>query len=122
MSKILIVDDNEMNLVVLKEMIKTIYPQLQIDDFIDPQQVLEQNLKEYDLILSDIDMPNLNGFELFKKLREEKKYHQPIIAVTAFAIAGDEEKILMHGFDDYISKPIDLNLLKEKLQKFIKEI
>ena len=39
MSKILIVDDNEMNLIVLKEMIKAVYPQLQIDDFIDPQQV-----------------------------------------------------------------------------------
>jgi CheY-like chemotaxis protein len=119
MSKILIVDDNEMNLIVLQEMINILELGIEVDNFINHEDVLKQDVNQYDLILSDIDMPILSGFDLLKKLREEKKYKKPIIAVTAFAVAGDEEKILMHGFSDYISKPIDMNILQEKLLKFL---
>jgi CheY-like chemotaxis protein len=49
----------------------------------------------------------------------QRNYKKPIIAVTALAVSGDKEKMLMHGFDDYISKPIDMNELERTLQKYI---
>jgi len=118
--KILIVDDNEINLMLLKEMIKVVFPDMKVSAFTNPYDVLSCNIQEYDMILSDIDMPTMDGFELFDKLKESG-YKKPIIAITAFAVAGDEEKILMHGFDDYISKPINIQELQEKINNNLKE-
>ncbi len=104
---------------VLEDMLEILFEDFIIETYESADEVLEQDIQSYDLILSDIDMPRISGFELYTILRDEHNYTKPIIAVTALAVAGDKEKMLMHGFDDYISKPIDINNLEQTIQKYI---
>lgn len=104
---------------VMEDMLEILFEDFEVEMYESAQEVLKLNTQEYDLILSDIDMPKISGFELYNRLREEHKYTKPIIAVTALAVSGDKEKMLMHGFDDYISKPIDMNELEEIIKKYI---
>jgi CheY-like chemotaxis protein len=65
---------------------------------------------DYDLVLMDVQMPRMNGFEATHSIREMEQSrggHTPIVAVTAFALANDKEKCLAAGMDAYLSKPID---------------
>jgi CheY-like chemotaxis protein len=73
---------------------------------------------DYDAILMDCHMPEVDGFAATKQIREAEKHtdkHVPIIAVTALAMAGDRERCLSAGMDDYLTKPIDRELLHQKL-------
>jgi len=117
--KILFVDDNELNRIVLNDMIEILFEDVSIETYESADDVLGLDVLSYDLILSDIDMPAINGFELHDILREKHNYTKPIIAVTALAVSGDKEKMLMYGFNDYISKPIDMDELERTLQKYI---
>lgn len=75
----------------------------------------------FDLILMDIEMPEISGYEATNIIREaekESKTHIPIIALTAHALQGDKERCLNSGMDDYLSKPIDPDLLFEKIHAF----
>ena len=117
--KILFVDDNELNRIVMEDMLEILFEEAEISIFESAKEVLEQDTDTYDIILSDIDMPVISGFELYTRLREEHKYEKPIIAVTALAINGDKEKMLMHGFNDYISKPIDMTALEQTIRKYL---
>jgi len=90
----------------------------------DGRQALEK-LKEnkFDLILMDIQMPELNGYETTKIIRETEvgtQKHIYIIAMTAYSMKGDKERCIEMGMDDYISKPFDANVLKNILLKFAK--
>lgn len=121
--KILFVDDNELNRIVMHDMLEVLFESVHLKICSCAQEVLElEDIDSYDFILSDIDMPYMDGFELFRKLREELNYKKPIIAVTALAVNGDRERMLMHGFDDYISKPINMSTLHERLQKYSEEL
>ena len=74
---------------------------------------------EFDLILMDVQMPEMNGFEATAQIREREKRtgkHVPIIALTAHAIQGDRDRCLAAGMDDYLSKPLNASLLAEKLE------
>ncbi|MEA2110560.1 MAG: response regulator [Campylobacterota bacterium] len=118
--KVLIVEDNEFNYMVLQDMIEILFPNVEVAIHDSAVKSLEEGSHEqYGLILSDIDMPEMSGFEFFTKLRE-LGFTMPVIAVTALAVTGDKDKILMHGFSDYVSKPIDLNELQRVLEKYIK--
>jgi CheY-like chemotaxis protein len=118
MYKLLFVDDNELNREVLAEMLKILFDDIVVDTYEQASDVLALDIDRYDLILSDINMPEINGFELFTKLKE-KQYKKPIIAVTALAVAGDRERILLYGFNDYISKPISIDELENVIKKYI---
>jgi signal transduction histidine kinase/CheY-like chemotaxis protein len=75
-----------------------------------------------DLILLDIMMPVMDGFQTITKIRENKEWKDiPVFAVTAKAMAGDKEIILKHGFDDYINKPVDANAMAFKIERTIKK-
>lgn len=88
-------------------------PQVTIAD--NGQSALEQaSQRTFDLILMDLKMPVLDGFSATQKLRASG-YSHPIIALTANATSEEMEKCLAHGMDDYLSKPIDLALLREKI-------
>jgi len=78
--------------------------------------------KHFDLILMDIHLPIKDGYQTTGEIRQlgEKGKNVAIVAVTANAMRGDKEKCLDAGMDDYISKPIDFDLLEEILHKFLK--
>ena len=77
--------------------------------------------RNYDLILMDIQMPELDGFETTRIIREsDKAYNQiPIIAMTANAMKGDDDKCIKAGMNDYIPKPIDADTVKRKIEHWI---
>lgn len=73
-----------------------------------------------DLILLDLQMPVMNGFEVLKILKNDPETKAiKIVAVTSYAMAGDKEKILEAGADDYISKPLNTRELPEKVKKLL---
>ena len=118
--KILIVDDNKLNIKVARRALKDF--NIQIDECYDGQECLNKitNGNEYDLILMDIMMPNMNGEKALKKLKENPNFHIPTIALTADAVAGAKEKYEEAGFDDFIMKPFHKEEIKEKLDKMFR--
>jgi len=79
------------------------------------------NQNSFDIVLMDVQMPVLNGYEttrIFRGLESSKGIHTPIIAITAFALKGDREKCLEAGMDDYLSKPVDVNEFYEMVEKW----
>jgi PAS domain S-box-containing protein len=76
--------------------------------------------KKYDLILMDIEMPQMNGYEVMNILRKEEKSTVPIIVMTAHAMSGEREKCLRMGANEYISKPIQASILIEKMRSVLK--
>jgi signal transduction histidine kinase len=109
----LIVEDNELNLVLCRTLLAQLYPHYTFISATSGYQALElvaQHNPEF--ILMDIQMPGMDGRETTQKLRE-LNYNRPIIACTANAIAGEREKCLDAGMNDYIAKPINQELMKE---------
>ncbi len=113
---ILVAEDYEMNRILIEEMLLLygVQPVFAINGL---EAVKKGQEKSYDLIFMDINMPKMNGIDATKALREAK-LTTPIVALTANALEGDKERFLAQGMDDYISKPIDINLLDELLQKY----
>ncbi len=83
------------------------------------EAVTKVSEKEYDLILMDIQLPGIDGTEAMKQIRKIRIDNKPIFALTAFAMKGDEEKYLEAGFDDYISKPINIENLIQKIEHIL---
>ena len=117
-TKILIVDDNKLNIKVAK---KALQPyEVIIDECYNGEECLKKvKENQYDVILMDIMMPVMSGTTTLKKLQEEEKQIPPVIAVTADAIAGAQERYLKEGFVDYIAKPFTKKQIKEKLDKVL---
>ena len=120
--KILIAEDNFAN----QELIKYILEDFGLDFTIKENgfEALEEYKKNnYNLILSDINMPIMDGIEAFKQIRLYEKENNldttPIIAITANAVKGDKEKFISIGMDDYLSKPINAQELKIVIEKFL---
>ncbi len=113
--KILIVDDNKLNIKVAKRALQDF--NFEIDEAEDGSICLDKvsSGKVYDLILMDIMMPNMSGETTLKKLKENKDFNTPVIALTADAVAGAKEKYVSEGFIDYIAKPFSRDQIKEKL-------
>ena len=113
--KILIVDDNKLNIKVAKRALQDF--NFEIDEAEDGTICLDKvnSGKVYDLILMDIMMPNMSGETALKKLKENKDFNTPVIALTADAVAGAKEKYVSEGFADYIAKPFSRDQIKEKL-------
>ena len=119
-SRILLVEDNKTNQVLIKILLKPLGLSCDIcDNGLDAVNKIEQEEQDYDLILMDENMPVMNGIEATKKIRSLGYTKVPIIAVTANALKGDMEKFLSIGMDDYISKPIDHEVFKNILNKYI---
>ena len=119
--KILIVDDNKLNLKVTSRLLTPYDLDITLLESGEEclEKVSEQN--NFDLILMDQMMPGLDGTTTMKKLKEIKKFDTPIVVLTADAMEGQKEKYLKSGFDDYISKPIDKSELSRILKKFLKK-
>lgn len=119
MIKVLIAEDNAVNRELLRELLEA--RGYAVDEACDGQaalQMMEQ--ARPDILLLDIGMPVLDGYVLVRKIRENPRLAVlPVLAVTAYAMQGDREKILNSGFDGYLSKPVDAVLLVEEIQRLL---
>jgi two-component system, cell cycle response regulator DivK len=118
MKKILIVEDVDYNLDLLTQLLEDEYELLTAADGAKGLALAEQ--EQPDLILMDMSLPVMDGWEATRRLKANKSVkHIPIIALTAHAMAGDEEKVLAAGCDDYLTKPLDDELLFQKLDQLL---
>ena len=117
--RVLIVDDLDVNLYVAAELL-AMYQLSVLDTAKSGQEALERIAEghTYDVIFMDHMMPELDGVETLAILRKQG-YSRPVVALTANAMVGSEEKFLSQGFDDFLSKPIQTKLLHQVLGKFI---
>ena len=119
MAKILLVEDNEMNRDMLSR--RLIKKGFELVIAMDGEQAIEMALSEApDLILMDISLPGLDGWEATRRLKAGPETQAiPIIALTAHAMAGDKEKCLEAGCNDYDTKPVEFPRLLGKIQGFL---
>jgi len=119
MPKILLVEDNEMNRDMLSR--RLLKQGFEMVLAVDGEQAVDLARSEApDLILMDISLPGLDGWEATRLLKTGPETRSiPIIALTAHAMAGDREKSLAAGCNDYDTKPIDFLRLVEKIQGFL---
>ena len=120
--RILVVEDNMTNLKLVEVVLRKYgYEVLKA---LDGEQAIEMAIREKpDLILMDIQLPKLSGYDATKTLKSRKDTESiPVIALTAKAMAGDSEKALAVGCDGYISKPLDTRELPKKVQSFLRDI
>lgn len=116
-TRILLVEDNELNRDMLtRRLVRKGY---QVDFAEDGQQALDKiSISLPDLVLLDMNLPVLNGWDTCQAIRaEEQTQHLPVIALTAHAMAEDENRALEAGCDDFATKPIDLPSLLEKIER-----
>lgn len=121
-TKILIVEDNRINMLLAKKLIKKIIPNCIIYEACDGKEAIKLYKKEQlDIILMDIQMPKKNGFETTLEIRKlSHSENPPIIALTAGIFVEEKEKCLNSGMNDYISKPIIQSDLEQILHKWVK--
>ena len=119
--KVLIVEDNKINMLLAKTLVKKIISDCIIFEAKDGNEAVEQYKKEKpDVILMDIQMPNKNGYEATGEIRILKdSENTPIIAITAGIMTGDKEKCLEAGMNDYLPKPIIQIDLEKMLHKWL---
>jgi two-component system cell cycle response regulator DivK len=116
---VLIVEDNELNMKLFNDLLEAHnYTTLQTKDGMEALELARHH--KPDLILMDIQLPEVSGLEVTKWLKEDETLaHIPVIAVTAFAMKGDEEKIREGGCEAYISKPISVMSFLETINSFL---
>lgn len=118
-AKIAIIEDNPDNLELMAYLLKQFGYELVTA--IDGEEGLKLVEREKpDLIICDIQLPKLNGYQIAKNLKANKLLaHIPLVAVTAYSMVGDRDKILASGYDNYISKPIDPELFVKEIQRLL---
>jgi PAS domain S-box len=116
--KVLIVEDNEMNQLLMNHTFKSW--QIDFEMATNGQQAIDWLRREkFDLVLLDIQMPVLDGYATARAIRKDLKTDIPIIAMTAHAMPGEREKCIGHGMNDYISKPLHERELQQLLRKYL---
>jgi CheY-like chemotaxis protein len=113
---VLIAEDNPSNQKVILSMLKRLgYPAQAVSNGKEALQALECG--SYEILLMDVRMPEMDGLEATRIIRERWHNKMKIIAITAYALKGDRERCIEAGMDDYISKPVRMAELKEMLRK-----
>ncbi len=117
---VLIVEDNELNMKLFNDLLEAHgYGTLQTRDGLDALRLAREH--HPDLILMDIQLPEVSGLEVTKWIKEDDGLRDiPVIAVTAFAMKGDEEKIRNGGCEAYLAKPISVSTFLETVERFLK--
>lgn len=117
--KILIVEDNELNMKLFQDLLEAHgYHTVPTKDGLEAMKLAREH--HPDLILMDIQLPEISGLEVTKWIKEDPELKQiPVVAVTAFAMKGDEEKIRQGGCEAYIAKPISVAKFLETVARFL---
>ncbi|TBX69181.1 PAS domain S-box protein [Flavobacterium silvisoli] len=118
---IFIVEDNKINMLLARTLVKQILPNADVIELENGKEALEKAQQKLpDLILMDIQMPVMNGYEASAEIRKLPNSGDiPIIALTAGTIVGEKEKCIEHGMNDYIPKPIDKEFLENIIREYI---
>lgn len=118
MKKILIVEDVVLNMELLEQLLEDEYELVKASD--GAEGVAKAAQEKPDLILMDISLPVMDGYQATSRIKANPILaHIPIIALTAHAMSGDEEKARAAGCDDYLAKPLDEALLFDKLEVYL---
>ena len=117
--KVLIVEDNELNMKLFNDLLEAHgYETLQAKNGADALKIAAASSP--DLIIMDIQLPEISGLQATKELKADPKLSKiPVIAVTAFAMKGDEERIRAGGCEDYIAKPISVAGFLDKVKRYL---
>jgi CheY-like chemotaxis protein len=121
-TKVLLVEDNDINLELAQELLNEVG--MEVSNARNGLEALEMvKMNGYEVVLMDIQMPEMDGLTATKKIREDIKYKSlPILAMTAHAMKGEREKSIAAGMNDHITKPIDPEILYKALLKYVKGI
>jgi CheY-like chemotaxis protein len=119
--KILLVDDNPVNMLLAKAIVKKLLPSSVVFEAFNGLEALEEYKKEKpDLIFMDIQMPEMSGYEATKEIRKiEKDIRTPIVALTAGTVKGEYQRCLEAGMDDYLSKPVLVSDISGMIEKHL---
>jgi len=119
MKTVLIAEDNPTNRELLRELLEI--RGYAVVEACDGKEALARvQAAPIDILLLDIGMPLLDGFGVVRKLRENPRFSSlPVVAVTAYAMQGDREKIMNSGFDGYLSKPVNSSSLVQELDRLL---
>ena len=119
MNTVAVVEDNADNRLLLQAILDGLYDVVEYENGVDALAGLAARLP--DIVLLDISLPGMDGNEILARIRADSRLRRlPVIALTAHAMAGDREKYLAAGFNDYITKPIvDETLLLRAMEKWI---
>lgn len=117
--KVLIVEDNDLNLKLFRDLLEANgYETVETKEGINAVELTRR--EQPDLILMDIQLPEISGLDVTKKIKADKTIASiPVIAVTAFAMKDDEEKILRAGCEAYLSKPISIVNFLDTVKRFL---
>ena len=112
--RILLAEDDAINQIVVLDMLEQLgYQADSVNNGVEALQALDRGA--YDVVLMDVQMPGLDGFEVTRRIRSAGGTHLHIIALTAHALSGDRERCLAAGMNDYLSKPVGMTELQEAL-------
>ena len=117
--KVMIVEDNELNMKLFHDLLHTQnYETVETSNGLDAVELARQHMP--DLILMDIQLPEVSGLDVTKWIKEDDALKMiPVIAITAFAMKGDEERIRQGGCEAYISKPISVSKFLETIRSYL---
>ena len=113
---LLIAEDNESNYLLFDTILSNDYNLIHAWDGVEAVELFKQH--KPDMIIMDINMPNMDGYEATREIRKISRT-VPITAVTAYAFASDKERIMENGFNGYVSKPVNANKLKSELKNMV---
>ena len=120
--KVLVIDDNSMNIDVLAGILEML--DIDVDKSDSGKEAIEKlDVQRFDLVLTDDMMPGMSGTELMEYIKgneQSASYTTPIVVITANAVVGAREDYLKKGFNDYMTKPIDIDVLQKILIKYLK--
>jgi CheY-like chemotaxis protein len=122
MKKILLVEDNDVNRELVREMLER--NEFEVFEAANGLQALHMLPKtEPDLVLLDIQMPVLDGMSAIKQLRQKAQYaNLPVLALTAYAMVGDRDRVMAAGFSGYVPKPIDRKTLLAEINLHLAKV
>ena len=116
---VLIVEDNELNMKLFHDLLDAHGYEV-VEARTGPEALERAREHCPDLILMDIQLPEVSGLEVTQKIKQDEELANiPVIAVTAFAMKGDEERIRQGGCEDYIAKPISVSSFLEKVKRYL---